>query len=427
MEHECCKRTVTGIKVMNRILGLSKEHIRVATGILVMGLSLSAGAQDRSLGWTGTWAVSPVSDEYGKSFNAQTLRQIVHTSVAGEFARIHISNLFGSQPLIIGNVHIARRSADSSIDPGTDRQVRFAGLSSVTIEPGDTLVSDPIAFPVPRLADVAISIYFPEHTGRATYHPAGFQTNYVADGDQSGRVSFSDFKTTESYYFLTNLDVQDKDARGAIVTLGASITDGYASTPDSNRRWSNLLAERLAQAGLNIGVLNQGISGNRLLAPGAGDSAETRFDRDVLEQPGVHWVIFSDDPINDLGSSRIPPTGDELIAGIKLLIAHAHQRHIRFLCSTLTPYEGAGYWTERGEAARGQINSFIRSSSSGCDGVIDQDAATHDPAHPNRYLPAYNSGDHLHPNDRGMQAIANAVGHSCRLTDGIEKNHRAKE
>jgi lysophospholipase L1-like esterase len=169
------------------------------------------------------------------------------------------------------------------------------------------------------------------------------------------------------------------------------------------------LAQRLLDAGLKIGVLNQGISGNRLLAAGAGDRAETRFARDVLNQPGVRWVIFSDDPINDLGSTVPPPTAKELIEALGRLVRRAHEKQIKFLCSTLTPYEGAGYWTPAGEAAREQINAFIRGKASGCDGVIDQDAATHDPAHPTRYLPAYDSGDHLHPNEAGLQAISDAI------------------
>jgi lysophospholipase L1-like esterase len=176
-----------------------------------------------------------------------------------------------------------------------------------------------------------------------------------------------------------------------------------------NRRWPDLLAQRLANAKLKIGVLNEGISGNRLLVYGTGPSAENRFDRDVLAQPDVHWVIFSDDPINDLGSTRPPPTAEALIAGIKKLVAKAHQRHIQFFCSTLTPYQGANYWTPAGEAAREKINAFLRSKTSGCDAVVDQDAATHDPAHPTRYLPSYDGGDHLHPNDAGMRAIADAV------------------
>jgi alpha-L-fucosidase 2 len=170
-----------------------------------------------------------------------------------------------------------------------------------------------------------------------------------------------------------------------------------------------MLAARLAEKGLNIVVRNEGISGNRLLADGVGPSALSRFDRDVLTQPGAHWVIFSDDPINDLGSTNPPPTAETLIAGIEQLIARAHEKNIKFLCSTLTPYQGANYWVPSGEVAREQVNAFLRSEKSGCDAVIDQDTATHDPAHPTRYLPAYDSGDHLHPNDAGHRAIANEI------------------
>ncbi len=398
--------------------------------MLLFGVfSSRAAAQDHGLPWTGTWAASPMRDDSGKGFNRQTLRQIVHTSVGGHMARIHISNLFGIQPLTVEDVHIAQRSTDSSIVATTDRKVQFGGLSFVTVQPGTAAISDPVDFQVPRLADVAISIYLPNQTGLATYHPSGFQTNYIADGDISGSTSISPVKTTQSYYFLVNLDVQDIDvqhldvqdraARGSVVTLGASITDGYSSHADTNRRWPNDLAQRLLDAGLNIGVLNQGISGNRLLAAGAGDSAETRFDRDVLDQPGVRWVIFSDDPINDLGSTAPSPTAKQLIDGLERLTSRSHEKQIKFFCSTLTPYQGAGYWTPAGETAREQINAFIRGKTSGCDAVIDQDAATHDPLHPARFLPAYDSGDHLHPNDAGLQAIADAVNLSLFSHAGV--------
>ena len=407
-------------------------HARMVT-LLAMLLfpvfSFRAAAQDYGLSWTGTWATSPMRDDAGQMFNRQTLRQIVHTSVSGHMARIHISNLFGIQPLTIADVHIAQRSTGSSIVAATDKKVQFGGLSIVTVQPGTEVISDLVDFHVPRLADVAISIYLPNSTGLATYHPSGFQTNYIVDGDVSGSISISPIKTTQSYYFLVNLDVQGLDAqsldvqnqaaRGSVVALGASITDGYSSPPDSNRRWPNDLAQRLLDAGLNIGVLNQAISGNRLLMAGAGDSAETRFDRDALSQPGVRWVIFSDDPINDLGSTAPPPTSDQLIAGIERLIARAHQKQIEFICSTLTPYQGASYWTPAGEGAREQINAFLRSKTGGCDAVIDQDAATHDPLHPAQFLPAYDSGDHLHPNDAGLQAIADAVNLSLFSYTGV--------
>jgi lysophospholipase L1-like esterase len=344
-----------------------------------------------------------------QSFHAKTLRQVVHTSIAGHAVRIHISNLYGTEPLTIDDVRIARWSANSTIVAGTNCKVLFGERSSMTIQPGNEAVSDSVRFDLPSLADVAISMYVPDASGPETYHQTGFQTNYIADGDVSGSATLSNAKTTQSYFYLTNLDIQERDALGAIVTFGASITDGYASTLDANLRWPNDLAQRLASAGLEIGVLNQGISGNRLLVEGAGDSAESRFDRDVLAQAGVRWVIFADDPINDLGSTKPQPTADQLIAGMKQLIDRAHAKHIKFLCSTLTPYEGAAYWNPTGEAAREQINSFIRSKASGCDAIVDQDAATHDPAHPSRYLPAYDNGDHLHPNNAGLQAIADSV------------------
>ena len=383
--------------------------VTLAAMMLVAVLSSRAAAQDHGSPWTGTWAASPIRGDARQGSYRQTLRQIVHTSVGGHMARIHISNLFGTQPLTVADVHIAQRSTDSSIIVATDRKVQFGGLFSVTVQPGTEAISDPIDFQVPRLVDVAISIYLPDSTGLATYHPSGFQTNYIADGDVSGLTNISRATTTQSYYFLVNLDVQDQSVLGSVVTLGASITDGYKSSADTNRRWPNDLAQRLLNSDIEIGVLNQGISGNRLLTEGAGDNAETRFDRDALGQPGVGWVIFSDDPINDLGSTKPPPTGERLIAGIKRLIARAHQRQIKFVCSTLTPYQGASYWTPAGEVAREQINAFLRGKTSGCDAVIDQDAATHDPLHPTQFLPAYDSGDHLHPNNAGLQAIADAV------------------
>jgi lysophospholipase L1-like esterase len=369
--------------------------------------SFGFAAQTTAASWTGTWAVSPQSG--GTSFDRQTLRQVVHTSIGGTAARVEVSNAFGSAPLTIADVHVAQRATGSTITAGTDHPVTFGGQASTVIPAGGLAVSDPVAFAVPASSDVAVSMYLPGGTGTSTFHQQGNATNYVAPGDVSGNTTLSGAQTTGSYFFLTNLDVQADTAQGAVVALGASITDGVASATDSNRRWPNDLAVRLAGAGRTVGVLNQGISGNRLLVDGAGQSALNRFDRDVLAQPGARWVIFSDDPINDLGSTSPPPSSDQLIAGAKQLVTRAHQQGLKFLCSTLTPYKGAGYWTQQGETAREAFNAFVRSASSGCDGVVDQDVATHDPADPARYLPAYDAGDHLHPNEAGLQAIADAV------------------
>ena len=390
-------------------LGRARRLVQPITVVpLFVVTVVNSFAQGGAAHWTGTWAVSPTRGD-ASHLTQKTFRQIVHASIDGEMTRLQISNLYGTTPLTIEDVHIALRASGSSIVPSSDHPVKFRGASRVIIKPGTAAVSDASEFHVRPLSDVAVSFYLPAQEGPTTFHGAGLQTNYIADGDVSGHDTLANAKTTGSYYFLTNLDVINSSALGAVVTLGASITDGYSSDPDSNRRWPNDLAQRLVHAGLKVGVLNQGISGNRLLSAGSGDSAEDRFDRDVLQQPGVRWVVFSDEPINDLGSAKVPPSSGQLIAGLKRLIARAHRSQIKFYCSTLTPYEGAEYWSEAGEVAREQINAFIRGGASGCDGIIDEDDATHDPAHPTRYLPAFDIGDHLHPNTAGLQAIADAV------------------
>jgi lysophospholipase L1-like esterase len=373
------------------------------------------GQPERYVQWSGTWATAAMRGNSQTTFTNETLRQIVHTSVGGSRVRIRISNLFGAQPLRVEDVHLALQRSDSSIVTGSDRRLRFGGRTAVVIAPGKAAISDPVKFDLPALADVAISFYLPRTTGDVTFHPSAHQTSYIATGDVSGGVDLTNAHKITSYYFLTNLDVLGRHLLGAVVTLGASITEGYKATDGANRQWPSVLAQRFIGAGMKIGVLNEGISGNRLLAAGAGASAVNRFQRDVLDQPGVRWVIFSDDPINDLGSTKPPPSGRDLIAATKHLIAEAHQRHVLFFCSTLTPFEGANYWTPQEEIAREQFNEFVRSKKSGCDAVVDQDAATHDPDHPERFLPAYDSGDHLHPNDAGHRAIANAVNFSIFL------------
>ena len=359
--------------------------------------------------WVGTWASAPVEATATLRLNNSTVRQILRISVGGSRVRVHLSNEFGTQPLRIEVIHIAQQGSGSSIIPATDRQLRFGGKLFTIIPAGAVIASDAIAYDVPSLTDLVISFYLPSTNEAATLHPSAHQTNYIAAGDVSGKVSLPEALTFGSYYFLTSVDVRGRELLGAVATMGASITEGHISTEDANHRWPDFLALRLVNAGLKIGVLNQGISGNRLLTYGAGPSALARFERDVLDQPGVRWVIFSDVSINDLGSTRPQPGAEQLIAGIQQLIARSHEKHVQFFCSTLTPYQGANYWTPEGEAAREQINAYMRGGNSGCDAVIDQDLATHDPEHPARYLPAYDAGDHLHPNDAGMQAIAETI------------------
>ena len=382
--------------------------LAVATARAVSGLAGQAGhAASTSGGWTGTWASAMQSGS--DSFNQQTIRQIVRTSIGGDVARVELSNVFGTSPLAVSDVHVAQAGSGSAITADTDHQVSFGGSTSITIPAGGTATSDAVNMTVAALSDLAISFYVPGNTGPSTDHQLAMQTSYVAGGDVSGAAELSGAQTQNMYYFLSGVDVQNPDSQGAVVALGASITDGYQSSQDGEDRWTNVLASRLNAAGDPVGVLNAGISGNRLLADGGGQSAINRFDRDVLGAAGVRWVIFSDDPINDLGSTTPQPTADQLIAGIQQLIATAHQNGIKFLCSTLTPYQGAYYWNSSGETARDAVDAFMRGPDSGCDGVIDQDNATHDPSNPTWFLPAYDSGDHLHPNDAGYQAIGNAV------------------
>ncbi|MGA8531502.1 MAG: GDSL-type esterase/lipase family protein, partial [Acidobacteriaceae bacterium] len=331
------------------------------------------GQRTEGSAWVGTWASAPMAGKTQPALAGRTLRQIMRTSVAGTEVRIRISNLFGTLPLRIEDVHLAMASTGSAIIAGTDHKLRFAHRTFAMIAPGSSLVSDPIPIEMPALTKVAVSFYLPKGPSQITWHPSAHRTNYQAPGDVSGRVDLSGAMTTGSYYFLTNIDVQGKELAGAVVTLGASITEGYKATDGENDRWPDILAQRLASHGIRVGVLNEGISGNRLLHAGAGASAEARFERDVVEQPGVRWVIFADDPINDLGSTRPVPTLQALIQATERLIAEAHQNHILFYCSTLTPFEGAGYWTPAEEVTREGFNDFIRGNGSGCDAVIDQD------------------------------------------------------
>ena len=386
----------------------------IAVFAAVVWLLPAASAQDGGVAsapasnWTGTWAIAQMRDNSGKTFTDCTLRQIVRVSVGGESVRLNLSNLFGTQPLRVEDVHPALRRSDSAIVPSSDRQLRFEGSTRLVIPAGASAFSDPVAFDVPALGELAVSMYLPGTTGPVTFHGSAHQTSYVEAGDASSAPQMANTATTKSIYFLAGLDVKGPSLGGSVVTLGASITEGYTAADDTDHRWPDQLAVRLIGQGISIGVLNLGISGNRLLVDGSGESAENRFERDVLQQPNVRRVIFSDDPINDLGSQP-SPSGEALIAGLQHLIAQAHEKKIRFVCSTLTPFEGAKYWTSAEEKERQKVNSFIRGADSGCDGIVDQDAATHDPAHPTQYLPAYDVGDHLHPNDAGHRAIANAI------------------
>jgi lysophospholipase L1-like esterase len=377
--------------------------------------------------WVGTWDAGPGGPPLPantQTFTDQTVRLIVHTSIGGNRVRIRLSNELGSTPLRIGAARVALRAGGADILADTDRPLTFGGNASITIPSGAPVLSDPVDLNVPALSDLAISLYLPGTVGAMTIHGTAGQTNYVSlSGNFTRAPSLPTQRTILSWPFLTEVDVEAGQAAGgaAIVTLGDSITDGTRSTPDTNNRWPDWLARRLQTVrdpvqGINnrLGVVNRGISGNRLLSnPAAGSLAGRnileRFDRDLLATSGVRYMTLMIG-INDIGNSpnATPIPAEELIAGYRQVIARAHAKGIAVFGATLTPFEGAGYYSPEKEVVRRAVNNWIRSSDE-FDAVIDFDRVTRDPAHPARFLPAYDSGDHLHPNDLGYQAMGNAV------------------
>ena len=409
------------------------SHFKRPAVLLACLMAANAGALARggrsADHWVGTWATAPVARlQIAQSppgggaavaplnFKDQTLRQIVHTSIAGERVRVVFSNAFGTAPLVIGAAHISIRAKDATIQPMSDRPLAFGDSATTTIPPGAVIFSDPVSLTVPALADLAIDIYFPGDTAESplTMHNGARQTNYVSqDGNHAGETDLPVQTTTPSWFFLSRVEVTAAKKAGAFVMFGDSITDGYNSTPDANGRWPDDFAKRLAvrSGKLGIGVLNLGIDGNRILTDGFGINALARFDRDVLAQTGVTYVVVLEG-INDLGITRPPrPSVAELIAGHLQLIQRAHARGLKILGATLLPYEGTtfpGYYSPEGDATRQKFNEWIRTSKA-YDGFIDFDAVMRDPSHPARMLPQYDSGDHLHPNDAGYEVMANSI------------------
>ena len=347
----------------------------------------------------------------------QTVRMIVHTSIGGHRVRVQFSNAFGTSALQIGAAHLALHDKDSAIVGGSDHALTFSGKPSVAIPPAAEILSDPLDFEVPALGDLVISVYAPVEVTTPTIHLTGLHTTYISQpGDFTSAPSIADPTTRELWYWIDGVDVVAPAKSAAIVAFGDSITDGATSTPNTNSSWPSQLAVRLAanKATANLAIVNEGISGNRLINDGAGVSALARFDRDVLSQPGVKWLIVLEG-INDIGLGNLPgappaeaPTVDDLIAAHKQIIERAHMHGIKVIGATLTPYVGAAYATERGEAMREAVNEWIRTSKA-YDAVIDFDKVVQDPANPKQILAAFNIRDHLHPNDEGYKAMAAAV------------------
>ena len=345
----------------------------------------------------------------------QTIRQIVHTSLGGSRVRVVLSNAFGTAPIDIGAAHVALRDKDHAIVASTVKPLTVSGSASFSVLAGAVAVSDPIDLAVPPLSDLVIDLYVPKEIGLSaspvTTHNGASQTNYVSEtGNHSGVTTPAVATRAGAWFLIARVEVVAPTNTGVIVAFGDSITDGARSTADMNARWPDHVARRLAaRKNPAFAVVNAGIGGNRVLGDGAGVSALARFDRDVLMQTGVTHVIVLEG-INDIGIARNnpSPSADDLIAGHKQLIERAHARGLKIYGATLTPYEGAAYFTPEGEAKRQALNQWIRTSGAH-DGVIDFDMVTRDPAAPTKFLPAYDSGDHLHPGDAGYKAMGDAV------------------
>jgi lysophospholipase L1-like esterase len=353
---------------------------------------------------------------YPRSFADQTVRMIVRTSIGGDGLRLTFANAIGVEPVRIGAVHVALRERGSAIDTATDRAVTFGGRAALEIQPGALVVSDAVPLAMPALAELAISLYLPDETRSVTTHEFALSTTYVAAGNAPGAAELPNAATNLTYFWLTGVEVLASPDAGAIVALGDSITDGVSTTPDAHRAWPALLAAKLQRspATSHWAVVNAGISGNRVRRDVIGASALGRFDRDVLGRAGVRWLVLFEG-INDITFSALPgapeaqrATAAQLIEGLSQLVDRAHARGIKVLGGTLMPMSGLWLYNAETEATRQAVNEWIRTSGK-FDAVADFDAATRDPQDPARLKSAFDSGDHIHPNDAGNAAMADAV------------------
>jgi lysophospholipase L1-like esterase len=404
---------------------------RIALSCAVV-LAFTACATAYSAEWVQTWGAAPLPPAVAQgpfpasaSYSNVTIRQTVRVSVGGGRVRLRLSNEYGTKPLVIGAARIALADEKGNITAGTDKPVLFAGKPGATIPAGAPFLSDPIDLKVDGLTSLSISLYFPEDTGPCTCHAVGAQTGFVSEAGDFTAKAFTPAQKILFRAFISGVDVESATPSRSLVVLGDSISDGVGATPDANHRWPDLLANRLNARGMKgWGVVNMGISGNRVLGDGAGQSALARFDRDVLAATGVKTVVIFEG-VNDLGiaygkfegplaerfkalATGKKPTAEDMIAGYRQLIARAHARGIKVIAATITPYGGAAYYSEEGEAVRQAINGWIRSGKE-VDGVIDFDAAIRDPARPSQIKDGFHAGDHLHGSDAGYVAMAAAI------------------
>jgi lysophospholipase L1-like esterase len=422
-----------GCALMSRHLHPSFLSVAAAVALAAVSMTPSSYAQRADAGdWIETWTASPqpiwdaefvVPINVPRALRNQTVRQIAAVSIGGNRVRVVLSNEYGSKPLVIGAAHVALAGSGSAIVAGSDRALSFEGHPSVTIPPGAPVISDPVALTVAPLSHVAVSLFLPDQTPLTTIHWEGVQTAYISpEGNFVGDADMKADSTIKARLFLSGIMVDAPPNARAVVAFGDSITDGATSTPDANHRWPDVLARRLVQAGgAPVAVLNEGISGARVLSDRMGVNALARFDRDVLSHPHADTVILMMG-INDIGwpdcllaPHEPAPSADAIIDGYKQLIARAHLHGMRIIGATLTPFEDTfkgkafeGYYNTDKEKKRQAVNEWIRTSGE-FDGVIDFDAVTRDPNRPAHILATFDSGDHLHPQDDGYKAMADSI------------------
>jgi lysophospholipase L1-like esterase len=364
--------------------------------------------------WVGSWSTGPQLTEPknlppAPGLSDSTLRQYVFPTLSGSRARLRLSNEFGDAPVTFQAVQLAAAAGAGSIAPGSTRAVLFGGSPSLTLADGEARLSDALEFEVSALRSLAITLHFGDVPANVTGHPGSRTTSYLAAGGHVDAVSLPNAATTDHWYFITGLDVQAAARSAAIVTLGDSLTDGRGSTTNANNRWPDMLARRLQARPdtSHLAVLNLGIGGNAVLSGGLGPTAEQRFQRDVLEQRGVRYLILLEG-VNDLGRSQGADIAERLIAAYERFIERAHAQGLLVYGVPILPFAGSQYDKPERQQARQLINEWIRNGRR-FDAVLDLDAAVRDPQNPAQLLPAYDTGDHLHLSPAGYQAMADAI------------------
>jgi lysophospholipase L1-like esterase len=397
--------------------------IVIAIVLSLSAVSSSASPTNSGTNWVGTWACSPQLVEPQNmpptpGLSGNTLRQVIHLTLGGHELRLRFSNEFSKTPLGIASVHIAlpADSVAGTIRPDSDTAITFAGKPSIKISGSAMMFSDPVKFSASPLSDLVVTIQFDEVPEDITGHPGSRQTSFIAAGNQVSAATLTTPVTTEHWYILDGVDTDSAEDSAALVTLGDSITDGRGSITNQNTRWPDNVARILAadKKLSHISVLNQGIGGNRITRDGLGPNALARFDRDVIAQARVRWVIIFEG-VNDIGSTKAatdegaPSTmADDIIHGYQQFILRAHAHGIKVYGATITPFGQSFYYNASTESDRQKVNEWIRTSHQ-FDAVIDFDKAVRDPAKPSQLTADTDSGDHLHLNSEGYRRIAAAI------------------